>query len=142
MVALENLFIMDVATFTKDLYRMGNATWPAFTEDRARVDVVIVQQDGIDTVLANGNGFSAYDHLTPVMKKPGKKIWRIKKGAELPKELKLVKDLRPGHEGHYMLAPAKTMPLKKYLGALEELGLDRSRVVRVDDVAGGKSNVG
>ena len=50
------------------------------------------------------------------------------KGASLPTELKIVKDMRPGHEGHYMIAPAKNMTLKKYLGILEELGLDRSRV--------------
>lgn len=35
MIAMEDLYIMDVAEFTKDLYRMGNATWPAFTEQRA-----------------------------------------------------------------------------------------------------------
>src|SRR6218665_1637215 len=43
MIATEDLFIMDVVQFTKDLYRMGNATWPAFTEDRARVDVAIIK---------------------------------------------------------------------------------------------------
>lgn len=128
MIAPENLYIMDVGEFTKDLYRMGNAVWPAFTEDRAKVDVVIIRQDGIETVIANGNGFSAFDHLTKIMRKPGKKIWRIKKGVPLPTELKLVKDKRPGHEGHYMIAPSKNMPLKKYLGILEELGLDRSKV--------------
>jgi hypothetical protein len=47
MIAREDLFIMDVGEFTKDLYRMGNARWPAFTEDRARVDVIIIVQDGI-----------------------------------------------------------------------------------------------
>ena len=62
------------------------------------------------------------------MNRPVKKIWKIRKGVSLPAELKLVKDNRPGHEGHYMIAPAKNMPLKKYLGALEELGLDRSKV--------------
>ena len=36
--------------------------------------------------------------------------------------------MRPGHEGHYMLAPSEDMPLKKYLGVLEELGLERSKV--------------
>jgi hypothetical protein len=51
-----------------------------------------------------------------------------------------VKDNRPGPEGHYMIAPARNMPLKKYLGALEELGMDRSKVQLV--VAGGISNVG
>ncbi len=128
MIAQENLYIMDVGEFTKDLYRMGNATWPNFSEDRAKVDVVIIEQDGIDTVIANGNGFSAFDHLTKIMLKPGKKIWRIRKGADLPIELKLVKDVRPGHDGHYMIAPSVNMPLKKYLGFLEELGLDRSKV--------------
>ena len=74
------------------------------------------------------------------MQKPGKKVWRIRKGADLPPELKLVKDTRPGHDGHYMIAPARNMPLKKYLGALEELGLDRSKVQLV--IAGGIANVG
>ncbi len=128
MISQEQLYIMDVGEFTKNLYRMGNATWPNFSEDRARVDVVITQVGGIDVVIANGNGFSAYDHLTPIMCRPGKKVWRIKRGALLSSELRLVKDLRPGHDGHYMIAPTKTMPLKKYLGLLEELGMDRTRV--------------
>lgn len=131
MIAKENLFIMDVGEFTKDLYRMGNATWPKSDEGRARVDVVITQEEGIDVVIANGNGFSAFDHLTKIMKKPGKKVWRIKKGASLPSGLKVVKDMRKGHEGHYMIAPERKMTLKKYLGILEELGLDRSKVVLV-----------
>lgn len=74
MIAKENLFIMDVGEFTKDLYRMGNATWPKSDEGRARVDVVITQEEGIDVVIANGNGFSAFDHLTKIMKKPGKNV--------------------------------------------------------------------
>jgi len=131
MIAPEDLYIMDVGEFTKDLYRMGNARWPDFSEERSKIDVVIINKDGIDTVLANGNGFSAFDHLTKIMRKPGKKVWRIKKGVAIPKELKLVKDKRPGHEGHYMIAPATNMPLKKYLGILEELGLDRAKVVLV-----------
>jgi len=131
MIAKEDLYIMDVGEFTTDLYRMGNAKWPKFDEERARSDVIITKKDGIDTVIANGNGFSAFDHLTRVMRKPGKKIWRIKKGAMIPNELRLVQDKRPGHDGHYMLAPAYSMPLKKYLGILEELGLDRQKVVRL-----------
>lgn len=134
MITPENLYIMDVAEFTKDLYRMGNATWPNFSEARAKVDVIITKVDNIDMVVANGNGFSAFDHLTKVMKKPGKKIWKISKGSSLPKELKIVKDLRPGHSGHYMIAPAETMTLKKYLGVLEELGLDRSKVQLVTNM--------
>lgn len=128
MISEEDLYIMDVKEFTKDLYRMGNATWPNFSESRARSDVVILDRGGIEEVMANGNGFSAFDHFTPIMKKPGKKIWRIKKGAALPKDLCLVKDKREGHEGHYMIAPVKKMTLQVYLDKLEELGRDPSRV--------------
>lgn len=78
MIATEDLYIMDVGEFTKDLYRMGNATWPVFTEERAKVDVVIIKNNGIDTVISNGNGFSAFDHLTKVMRKPGKKNGELK----------------------------------------------------------------
>jgi hypothetical protein len=140
MISSQDLYIMDVAEFEKDLYRMGNAQWPAFTEERARVDVVIATRDGIEMVTANGNGFSAFDHLTDVMKKPGKKIWRIKRGSSLPLGLVLVEDKRPGHKGHYMIAPHQNMPLKKYLGLLEELGLHRSKVELV--TPGAISNVG
>jgi hypothetical protein len=131
VIAKDNLYIMDIGTFTKDLYRMGNARWPNFSEARARVDVVITIRDGIEMVIANGNGFSAFEGLTKIMMKPGKKIWKIKKGSLLPSGLKLVKDARAGHDGHYMIAPSVNMPLKKYLGILEELGMDRSKVVLV-----------
>ncbi len=67
MIAKEVLFIMDAAEFTKDLYRMGNATRPTFTEEKARVDVIIISRDGIDRMIANGNNFSAFDHLTKIM---------------------------------------------------------------------------
>jgi hypothetical protein len=32
-----------------------------------------------------------------------------------------------------MIAPEQNMPLKKYLGLLEELGMDRSRVQRLSE---------
>jgi hypothetical protein len=131
MINTEDLYIYDVTEFTENLYRMGNSTWPAFTEERARADVLIRKVNGIDVVMANGNGFSAFNYLTNIMKRPGKTVWRIKKHAQIPQGLKLVKDLRPGHEGHFMITPEKTTPLKKYLGLLEELGMDRIRVVKL-----------
>lgn len=42
-----------------------------------------------------------------------------------------LKDLRPDHEKHYMLAPESNMPYKKYLGLLEELASDVSMAVRL-----------
>lgn len=125
MIALENLYIMDVVTFTENIYRMGNATWPSFTEDRARKDLQIRHTDRGDVVVANGNGFSAFNYITDTMRKPGQKVWRIAKGARLPEGVVLVEDRRPDHRGHYMLAPQQDMPLKKYLGLLEELGMNR-----------------
>ena len=133
MVNLDDLYIYDVAEFTENLYRMGNSTWPAFTEERAWSDVVIQKINGIDVVIANGNGFSAFNYLTPIMKRPRKKVWKIRKGAAIPQGLRLVKDLRPGHDGHFMIAPERNMPLKKYLGLLEELGMDRSRVQKLSE---------
>lgn len=133
MVSPEDLYILDVTEFSKDLYRLGNGTWPLFTDGRARIDVPVVLQNGVEVVLADGNGFSAFDKIVPVMRLRGRKVWRIMKGAEIPADLVLVKDLRPSHHGHYMIAPARTMPLKKYLGALEELGMDRSRVQLIEE---------
>lgn len=92
---------------------------------------MVVNQNGIRMVIANGNGFSAFSVITPLMKKPGKHIWKLKKGARLPNGIKVVKDLRPNHEKHYMLAPESNMPYKKYLGLLEELASDVSMAVRL-----------
>lgn len=131
MISPEDLYILDVTALTKDLYRMGNAAWPQFSDGRARIDLQITVQNGVEVVLANGNGFSAFDHITTAMQQPGKKVWKIKKGAKLPNDVVMVKDLRRNHDGHYMLAPSKTMPLTKFLGLLEELGMDPARVERI-----------
>lgn len=132
-VSPEDLYLLDVTEFSRDLYRMGNGVWPLFNESRARIDVPIVVQNGVEVVVADGNGFSAFDKITPAMRARGRKVWRIMKGAEIPAELVVMKDLRASHCGHYMIAPARTMPLKKYLGALEELGMDRSRVQLIEE---------
>lgn len=128
MIAIEQLYILDIITFTEHIYRMGNATWPAFTEDRARKDLHILHTDRGDVVTANGNGFSAFNYITDNMRRPGQKVWRIARGSPLPDGIVLVEDRRPGHQGHFMLAPKKDMPLKKYLGLLEELGMNRTWV--------------
>ncbi|MDA3961048.1 MAG: hypothetical protein PF961_09675 [Planctomycetota bacterium] len=81
---MKDLYIMDVEELHKDLYRMGNGSWPAFTEKRSWVDFVIVKKRGVWVVLPNGNGFSAFDHLTSIMKRPAKKVWQLKAGTPLP----------------------------------------------------------
>ncbi len=39
--------------------------------------------------------------------------------------------MRPDHKGHFMLAPDEEMPFKKYLGLLEEFGVDKSKCVKL-----------
>jgi len=126
----EDLYIMDINTLHEDLYRMGNSCSPSFSENRGLKDCFVSNEDGINIVYANGNGFSAFNSVTPLMKKKGKNVWRIKQGASL-EGLSLVKDMRPDHKGHYMLAPVDKMPFMKYLGLLEEFGSDVSKCVKL-----------
>ena len=122
MLNPEDIFVMDLDALHEDLYRMGNTTSPKFNEARAMIDCRVVDRSGIKTVVANGNGFSAFNRIIPLMRRPGSSVWRIKKGSVLPSGLRLVKDLT--NEGHYMLAPTSDMPLKKFLGLLEEIAMN------------------
>ncbi|RKZ51458.1 MAG: hypothetical protein DRR16_24355 [Candidatus Parabeggiatoa sp. nov. 3] len=130
MVNSEDLYIMGINEFNEDLFRMGNASSPSFSEARGLKDCLVVLIDGIQIVRANRNGFSAFNSITSVMKRKGKNVWKIKKGTTL-EDIIIVKDTRLGHEGHYMLVPSKDMPFKKYLGILEEFGLDKSKCVKL-----------
>jgi hypothetical protein len=110
---------------------MGNSGSPSFSEERGLRDCVVVERKGVKIVVASGNGFSAFNHITPLMKRKGKNIWKLKKGADIPPELRLVKDLRRTHEGHYMLAPRADMPFQRYLQLLEAWGGDPLRAVKL-----------
>lgn len=140
MISPAEFFLMDVADLPFDLFRGGNAQGVQFHEDRAMKDCITYSRDGITFVTANLTGFSCFNHLTDRMKRQGKNIWKLKKGAVLPVELKLVKDQRRGHDGHYMLAPVKDMPLKKYIGLIEELERDPSKCVKLspEEIKNGK----
>lgn len=131
MISPGEFFLMDVADLPFDLFRGGNAQGFQFHEDRAIKDCITYPKEGVTFVRANLTGFSCFNHLTDRMRRQGKNIWKLKRGAVLPSELKLVKDQRRGHEGHYMLAPVKDMPLRKYIGLIEELERDPSKCVRL-----------
>lgn len=129
MIPFNLLLVMDLSALHKDMFRMGNTTWPSFSRDRAKVDLLILVIGGVETVVANGNGFSAFDHLTEIMKNPTKKVWKMKAGTQLDKRIRLVKDLRKGHEGHYMLAPTENMPLEEYLHIFVDLAKNTTNCV-------------
>ena len=115
----EDLYVMDLDALHEDLYRMGNASSPAFSEKRGLIDCLVVDRAGIKVVVANGNGFSAFNRITGPMKSQAKNIWRIAKGSSIPVGIRLVKDLTS--PGHYMLAPEMDMPFNKFLCMLEEM---------------------
>ncbi|WP_308363652.1 MULTISPECIES: hypothetical protein [unclassified Microbulbifer] len=131
MISPGEFYLMDVADLPFDLFRGGNASGFQFHEDRAMKDCYTYMKDGVIYVGANLTGFSCFDHITDRMKRQGKNVWKLKRGALLPVDLKLVRDERRGHEGHYMLAPAKDMPIRKYIGLLEELERDPSKCTKL-----------
>lgn len=124
MISSELLFIEDFEELQRPLFRSGNATSPNFSQNRALKDISVYEKSGILYVRANGNGFSTFDHITTGMKRQGKNVWKIRKGANIPQGLKIVHDRTPTKNGHFMIAPDKDMPLMKYLGLLQELGSD------------------
>ena len=91
MINLDDLYVMDIDVLHEHLYRMGNSGSPGFSEERGLRDCLVVDRKGVQIVVANGNGFSAFNHITPLMKRKGKNIWKLKKGADIPPELRVVK---------------------------------------------------
>ena len=132
MINPEFLFIEDFEELQRPLFRSGNASNPNFNQTRALKDLETYERQGITYVRANRNGFSTFDHITAGMKKQGKNIWKIKKGAIIPLGLKVVRDKSPNKPpGHYMIAAEIDMPLMKYLGLLQELGADMTKCVKL-----------
>ena len=119
MLSPEEVYVMDLDALHTDLYRMGNATSPNFSEGRGLRDCRTYEKFGIKFVVADVNGFSDFDKIIAAMRRPGIHVWKIKKNSPLPTGLRLAKDLT--NPGHYMLVPTNDMPLKKYLGLLEEI---------------------
>jgi hypothetical protein len=82
--------------------------------------------NGIAVVIANGKGISVFD-LDAITHAPFEGwVWKLSFNIALPAGLKLVND-KPGH---YCIAPITNMPVGKYKGLLEELGLLATRVVK------------
>ena len=109
----------------EDVFRLGNAQSPRLGNVRAR-DVDTVVLNGILVVIANGKGISVFDE-TGIAESPFEGwVWRLPAAVQLPSGLQLVND-KPHH---YCIAPARNMPVDKYKGLLEELGLRAERIVK------------
>ncbi|WP_158780758.1 hypothetical protein [Pantoea sp. BAV 3049] len=130
------LYLIDIDQLNIELFRSGNASTPNFSEVRALKDLTTYQKvddegEQVLWVIANGGGFSTFDHITSGMKRQGKNIWKLKKGALLPAELRLVRDYTPGKKGHYMIAPLMDMTLEKYLKLINDFGKDSSKCIKL-----------
>lgn len=104
----------------EDLYRIGNSTSAKLSEIRAN-EVVLIEINGIKTVVANDKGISLYNKRGLDDAPLSGWVYEIKSGTPLPIGLCLWKD--PRIVGHYHICPASNMPLHKYIGLLEELAI-------------------
>lgn len=91
---------------------------------RAFKDIQVSKVNGIDVVIANGNGISLSSTFDPKKRN----TWKLEKNTPIPTGLKLVRDLRPGRDDHFMITPASNMPFVKYIGLLQELAVHCKKV--------------
>ncbi len=120
MLPLTDLYLTALRELHAALYRVQFPPDPLFPESRLLVDVVLYPKNGVNWIVANGNGASLFDHVKPWMKRPGRNVYRFAKTTPIPRGLLLSKDMRPGQEGHYMIAPVQDMPVSVYTGLLEQ----------------------
>ena len=107
----------------EEVFRLGNSGSPRLSHVRVRdVDTIVI--NGIVVVVANLKGISVFSADEISKSDMGGWVWKFSANTPLPPGLKLVND-RPGH---FCIAPIANMPVDKYKGLLEELGLKASRV--------------
>lgn len=114
----------------EDVFRLGNSQGPTLDNVRSR-DIEFIELGGIKVVVANGKGVSVFDREGINQSPMTGWVWRLAMNVALPVGLKLVKD-KPNH---FCIAPTQNMPLDKYKGLLEELGLKAERVFKKEGKA-------
>ena len=124
MIRPDFLYIEEANFILHDLYRFGNTSNPKLDNVRAFKDVLVMKNNGIEMVIANGNGISLSTTFDPKKKN----TWKLSRNTTIPPGLRLVKDLRPGRGDHFMIAPTSTMPFAKYIGLLQELAAHCQKV--------------
>lgn len=124
MIRPEFLYIEEADFILLDLYRFGNASSPKLDGVRAFKDVMVMKNNGIEMVIANGNGISLSSTFDPKKRN----TWKLPKKTVIPTGLRLIKDLRPGRGDHFMIAPTSSMPFTKYIGLLQELAVSCKKV--------------
>lgn len=98
---------------TTDLYRRGNVSGPRMTQVRIGKDIVALQINGIDWVMARSGGVSTFS-----VQGPGKNWWLLPAGFDYPDELLAVND----HGNHYNWEPNVDLPLADFIALLAAVG--------------------
>jgi hypothetical protein len=124
MISANDLFITEYREFFADLYRNGNSSHPRLDNVRPGHDAHTYLVNDVVWIRADGNGVSAFTDYD----KTRKNWWKIPKGLPLPAKLKIVKDIRPGFDNHYMVAPAFDMPLSEYIMLMDQIRAKCQRV--------------
>jgi len=124
MLLPSELYITDYTQFISDLYRSGNAQHPRFDHARPGHDAHIYETNGVKWIRADGNGISAFTTYD----KTQKNWWKIPAGTDIPSKIKLVRDLRPGFEHHFMVAPEHDMLLSEYAMLLDQVRIHCQKV--------------
>lgn len=97
-----------------DLYRQGNANSPRMDNVRPNKDVATYENNGEIWVNPSlGGGISTF--ASP---KPGKNLWQLDRGTDIPGELELVND----HDDHWLWKPNYMMSMEEYKAALQLIG--------------------
>lgn len=107
----------------EDVFRLGNSGSPRLSNIRPH-DVDLTKVNDIVVVIANNAGVSVFNEQGLAERDMSGWVWQFNAATPMPQGLKLVHD-RPGH---YSIAPTVNMPLDKYKGLLEELGMKAFRV--------------
>jgi hypothetical protein len=119
------MFPKDFYLIPEDVFRLGNADSPRLANVRSR-DVDTMTVHDIAVVVANGKGVSVFDRESINQAPFTGWVWKLPGNTPLPPGLKLVQD-KPGH---FCIAPTNNMPVDRYKGLLEELGLRAERIIK------------
>ena len=114
--------------FPEEIYRMGNSTTHKLTTVRP-IEVNTININSVTMIVANGKGVSLYTIHKIIEKGLTGFAWKFEKSAKIIPGLKLVSD----EPEHYMLAPIQNMPVDKYKGLLEEMGLKCCKYYKVKE---------
>lgn len=112
-ILMEEFFV-----FPEQIYRIGNSTSHRLPNIRPD-EIDIIEIDAVKVVIANDKGISLWTAEGIIKKGLTGYAWKFEKGTSVISGLKLISD----EPGHYMLSPLYNIPLDKYRGLLEEMGL-------------------